>query len=293
MESLFALIREGKTEDVRKTITNNPGLVTLRDEGSSFTALHFAASQNKLDIVRLLLDTPGCDANVQTLGGKTFRDIAKAKGFGDIQGIGSSSNVAAAVKDVSGFEMRCAVCGSVDNLSRCARCKRSYYCSIDHQRSHWTGGHKLICGASNARFVLAKRPKANELTKDLFDLREDVPLVLDGDVVVVKNLFLSLDPYMRGRLADKASYAEPQKLGDVMLGETIGEVVLSNVASVRPGAMVHVWNGGWQKFVSCKAAELEVIETFESLPITVHFSALGMPAVVRMFVVCLFDCLIV
>jgi NADPH-dependent curcumin reductase CurA len=73
------------------------------------------------------------------------------------------------------------------------------------------------------RIVLASRPEA-AVTPDNFRLEQaPVPELADGQVLV-RNHYLSLDPYMRGRMSEGKSYANPQPLGEVMIGGTVGEV---------------------------------------------------------------------
>jgi hypothetical protein len=171
----------------------------------------------------------------------------------------------------------CSICGSDSNISRCGRCKSRFYCSTDHQREDWAvRGHRFLCGKSNQRFVLARRPaNVAELDSSLFR-KEDIPVDLSAEIVV-RNLFLSVDPYMRGRLHERPSYAAPQALNAVMLGETVGEVVYSMVSFVQTGSIVRVASGGWQSFTCCKATDVEVLDP--GVAPEVHLSGLGMPAV--------------
>jgi NADPH-dependent curcumin reductase CurA len=180
-----------------------------------------------------------------------------------------------------GEGLACDVCGATENLSRCTRCKGRHYCSVAHQREDWVaGGHKFLCGASNAQVLLAKRPKLGQgpLDKTCLELRSAAPLP-QGELVV-RNLFLSLDPYMRGRMSDAPSYAAPQPLGQPMPGETIGLVVSSSSARFAVGTHVRLMGGGWQKYVACSAADAQPLAALApELPLSAHLSALGMPAV--------------
>ncbi len=74
----------------------------------------------------------------------------------------------------------------------------------------------------------------------------DTPALQDGQVLV-RHHYLSLDPYMRGRMNDAKSYAQPQPLGQAMGGGTVGEVVESKNAKYQPGDKV-VGMGGWQEY---------------------------------------------
>ena len=94
------------------------------------------------------------------------------------------------------------------------------------------------------RIVLASRPTA-AVTPDNFRLEEvPVPELADGQVMV-RNHFLSLDPYMRGRMGEGKSYADPQPLNEVMIGGTVGEVIASKNPKWNVGDKV-VGMFGWQ-----------------------------------------------
>ena len=94
------------------------------------------------------------------------------------------------------------------------------------------------------RIVLASRP-VGEPTLDNFRL-EELPIPQPGpDQMLLRTLWLSLDPYMRGRMSDAPSYAKPVGIGDVMEGGTVSEVVASNVPRFAKGDIV-VGRTGWQ-----------------------------------------------
>src|SRR5215468_10312086 len=96
----------------------------------------------------------------------------------------------------------------------------------------------------NHQIHLVSRPQG-EPTVDNFKLVEaPVPDLKDGQLLV-RNHFLSLDPYMRGRMNDAKSYALPQPLNEVMGGGTVGEVVASKNEAFKVGDKV-VGMGGWQ-----------------------------------------------
>ena len=77
-------------------------------------------------------------------------------------------------------------------------------------------------------------------------ISKEIPALADGQVLV-KHSYLSLDPYMRGRMNDAKSYAPPQPLNEVMIGGTAGEVVESRHPSFAAGDHV-VGMGGWQEY---------------------------------------------
>ena len=90
---------------------------------------------------------------------------------------------------------------------------------------------------SNRQVLLASRPQG-AVTEDNFRV-VDVPIARPGPgEVLVKNEWLSLDPYMRGRMNDVKSYVPPAQLGEVMVGQTVGEVIESQDPRFEPGAKV-------------------------------------------------------
>ena len=98
----------------------------------------------------------------------------------------------------------------------------------------------------NRRYVLANRPKGMP-DKDTL-LLESAPVPSPGDgQMLVRTEFLSLDPYMRGRMNDAKSYAEPVKIGEVMTGQVVGEVVTSRLKGYESGDFV-LSMSGWQDY---------------------------------------------
>jgi NADPH-dependent curcumin reductase CurA len=126
----------------------------------------------------------------------------------------------------------------------------------------------------NRRIVLAARPTGRP-GPESFRL-EEVPVPQHGaGEVLVRTIYLSLDPYMRGRMNEGPSYAKPVALGEVMTGGTVGEVVRSNLEGFAPGDFV-VGRGGWQDYAVFRAGEAERIDP-ERAPITTALGVLGMP----------------
>jgi NADPH-dependent curcumin reductase len=129
--------------------------------------------------------------------------------------------------------------------------------------------------ARNRQWLLASRPRG-AVEESNFRLAEsDLPAPRDGEVLVRVH-FLSLDPYMRGRMDEAKSYAPSQKLGEVMVGGTVGEVVESRNPRFAKGDLV-VGMGGWQEwFVSDGKALTKVPR---GLPESVYLGAVGMPGI--------------
>lgn len=99
---------------------------------------------------------------------------------------------------------------------------------------------------TNRQIVLAERPKG-EPTQDTLKLTEtDIPTAGAGQMLL-RTTFLSLDPYMRGRMSDAPSYAAPVEIGGVMVGGTVAQVVSSDVDGFAKGDHVLSFNG-WQDY---------------------------------------------
>jgi len=131
----------------------------------------------------------------------------------------------------------------------------------------------------NQQVLLASRP-AGEPTVDNFRLVEvPVPALADGQVLV-RHHFLSLDPYMRGRMNEGKSYAQPQPLDTVMIGGTAGEVVESRNPNFAAGDKV-VGMGGWQQFAVVDASQRGVLQKVDTthVPLSAYLGPVGMPGV--------------
>ena len=128
----------------------------------------------------------------------------------------------------------------------------------------------------NRRIVLARRPKG-KVTPDDFRL-EEVPVApLANGEFLVRNLYLSLDPYMRGRMDDAKSYAKPVAVGEVMGGGTVGEVVDSRHPGFAVGDRV-VGPLGWQLLASTNGTGVQKAAS-PAVPLTALLGSVGMPGV--------------
>ena len=126
------------------------------------------------------------------------------------------------------------------------------------------------------RIVLASRPQG-AVTPDNFRLETaDIPELQDGQVLV-RNHFLSLDPYMRGRMNDSKSYAEPQPLDEVMIGGTVGVVEASKNPSFAVGDSV-VGMFGWQEVGVTDGRGIQKVDT-KHIPLSAYLGSVGMPGV--------------
>ena len=96
----------------------------------------------------------------------------------------------------------------------------------------------------NRQIRLKSRPDGMPSADNFETVDAPMPPVSDGDVLR-RTIYLSLDPYMRGRMSDGPSYAAPVKIGDVMCGHTVSEVVESRNPGFQPGDVVAGYDG-WQ-----------------------------------------------
>ena len=131
----------------------------------------------------------------------------------------------------------------------------------------------------NKQFLLASRPEGEPSAANFKLVETPVPELTDGQVLV-KNHYMSLDPYMRGRMNDGKSYAVPQALGEVMGGGTVGEVVASKNPAFKVGDKV-VGMGGWQQYRLVDASQRGVIQKVDTthVPLSAYLGVVGMPGV--------------
>jgi NADPH-dependent curcumin reductase CurA len=132
---------------------------------------------------------------------------------------------------------------------------------------------------TNKQVLLASRPQGEPTTDNFRLVETELPPLADGQVLV-RNHFLSLDPYMRGRMNDGKSYAAPQPLDQVMIGGTVGEVAESRHAAFQPGDKV-VGMGGWQQYAVVDAGQPGVLRKVDTahIPLSAYLGAVGMPGV--------------
>ena len=128
----------------------------------------------------------------------------------------------------------------------------------------------------NKQIHLVRRPQG-EPTEACFALVEQ-PLAAPGPgEVVVRNRFLSLDPYMRGRMDDAKSYAQPQALNEVMQGATAGEVLQSKHPDFKPGDLFAAKFGlGWQTHAVVAGDKIMKVDG-KRVPLSYYVGLLGMP----------------
>jgi NADPH-dependent curcumin reductase len=138
----------------------------------------------------------------------------------------------------------------------------------------------LLVATLNQQVLLASRPKG-AVTEDNFRIVETPIAAPAAGEVLVRNEWLSLDPYMRGRMNDVKSYVPPAQIGEVMVGQTVGEVVESKDAAFVPGDKV-LTSLGWQLHGVAKANELTKIDA-KRAPGSYYLGVLGMPGMTAWF----------
>jgi NADPH-dependent curcumin reductase len=128
---------------------------------------------------------------------------------------------------------------------------------------------------SNTRVLLAARPVNRRVRESDFKIETvGAPEPKEGEALL-RTLWLSLDPYMRGRMSAARSYAKPVEIGEVMTGETVSEVVASRAPLLKPGDKV-LARASWQEYAALPASEVERIEP-EGMPLSYFLGVLGMP----------------
>ena len=137
---------------------------------------------------------------------------------------------------------------------------------------------------TNQRFLLAERPEGRAVRESDFRL-DNGPLAepAEGEVLL-RTLYLSLDPYMRGRMSAARSYAPPVEIGAVMTGEVVAEVVASRAPGFAAGDIALAY-AGWQRYAVLPAKACEKIDraTLGDLPLSYLVGVLGMPGATAYF----------
>ena len=126
----------------------------------------------------------------------------------------------------------------------------------------------------NKRVVLASHPEGWVTEANFRVETAPMPQPAEGEVLV-KNLWLSLDPYMRGRISKQKSYVKGVEVGELMTGETAGEVVASKHPQFKPGDKVTA-PSGWQLYWSGKGDLLTKVDASRA-PLSYFLGCLGMP----------------
>jgi NADPH:quinone reductase len=132
----------------------------------------------------------------------------------------------------------------------------------------------------NRQITLAARPQGFPKISDFQLIYAPMPTPAAGEVLV-RSVYLSLDPYMRGRMSEAPSYAEPVGLGEVMVGGAVGVVLESKSPAFRSGDAVEGMIG-WQEFAAMPGLELRRFDTSRA-PLSTALGVLGMPGLTALF----------
>ena len=130
------------------------------------------------------------------------------------------------------------------------------------------------------QFKLAARPVGLPKESDFTLVTVPMPAPADGQVLV-KTTYLSVHPYMRGRITGVRTYAEPVNIGDVMQGGTVGQVVQSKSADLAPGDFV-LGQWGWQEYAAADAKGVRKLDP-KLAPVSTALGVLGMPGMTAYF----------
>ena len=130
--------------------------------------------------------------------------------------------------------------------------------------------------STNKRVLFSKRP-LGEPDDDCFRIDEVATPDLGPNEILIKTCWLSLDPYMRGRMNDMKSYTEPMQIGDVMTGESTGIVKESNSDKWQVGDRVAA-HMGWQTYIVAKGDDARLMKVdLDNGTLSAHLGVVGMP----------------
>ena len=130
--------------------------------------------------------------------------------------------------------------------------------------------------SSNRQILLANRPVGMPKASDFLLNETSIPTPVDGQVLC-ETIYLSLDPYMRGRMSPSKSYAKPVEINEVMTGGTVGKVIESKDPNLKAGDIVFGY-GGWQDYWVHNGKTLKNVDP-DIAPISTATGVLGMPGV--------------
>lgn len=128
----------------------------------------------------------------------------------------------------------------------------------------------------NNQLLLNKRPDGMP-DDDCWKLNTEIVNSLNKNEILIEVKYLSIDPYMRGRMNDSMSYASPAKLGHPMTGETVGTVVESNSSLYKIGDKLCI-HAGWQTYIKAKDTDPSIFKVPQSkIPLSSYLGVVGMP----------------
>ena len=132
----------------------------------------------------------------------------------------------------------------------------------------------------NRQFIFVSRPVGYPKESDFNLVSSPIPTPGDGEVLI-RTCYLSVDPYMRGRMRKAKSYAASLEIGDVVLGGTVGQVIKSNHSDFREGDIVKAYLG-WQEYGVVAGNAIQKVDR-SLAPISTALGVLGMPGLTAYF----------
>ena len=132
----------------------------------------------------------------------------------------------------------------------------------------------------NRQITLASRPVGYPKLSDFKLVESPIPVPKEGQILV-RTLYLSLDPYQRGRMSDAPSYAKPVQIGEVMIGEIVGKVIESHHPEFKEGEIIAGYLG-WQEYAVSDGKGLRKVDPTLA-PISTALGVLGMPGMTAYF----------
>ncbi len=133
---------------------------------------------------------------------------------------------------------------------------------------------------TNRQITLARRPTGYPEPEDFRLVETPVPAPAEGEVLV-RTVYLSVDPYQRGLISDREPYADPLPVGGVMVGGVVGKVVESRHPDYSEGEFVNAYIG-WQEYGVANASDLRKADPAVA-PLSAHLGVIGMPGLTAYF----------
>ena len=128
--------------------------------------------------------------------------------------------------------------------------------------------------SKNLQVLLKNRPQGEPQISDFALVENSIPEIKDGELLS-RTIYLSLDPYMRGRISAKESYADPVELDSVMVGATVSQVVKSNLPQFSQGDFILDYNG-WQTYGVSNGKGIRKLDPKQA-PLSYALGVMGMP----------------
>ena len=133
----------------------------------------------------------------------------------------------------------------------------------------------------NKQIIMKTRPVGMPKLENFEIIENEIPEIRNGEVLI-KILWLSLDPYMRGRMSTAKSYAASLHEGDVIVGGAVGRVIKSETKEYKEGDIVEGFTLGWQEYAIGTPATIRKIDT-NLATIQTAVGVLGMPGMTAFF----------